>query len=130
MSTPQTGHIAIEALASAAVIADPYPYYETLRPDSPIFGYRDLPPGTVPGTDEAPSSWAVLSHGQVAEVAKRPDIYSSRDPLQDASGAPTLMLVNHDDPEHKALRDRVQRFFTTSAVAPHAEWLAAVCADL
>lgn len=126
--TPET--IAVKDLSDPRVIADPYPFYAALRPRSPIFGYSDLPPGTVPGADEAPSSWAVLSHDQVVEVSKQPDIYSSRDPLQEASGAPTLMLVNHDDPEHRALRNRVQKFFTTSAVTPQADWLADVCDDL
>jgi len=119
--------IRAEDLSRPEVIADPYPFYAALRPQSPLFGYKDLPPGTVPGNDEAPSSWAVLSHDQVVEVSKKPEIYSSRDPLQEASGAPTLMLVNHDDPEHRALRNRVQRFFTTSAVTPQAEWLELVC---
>jgi cytochrome P450 len=122
--------IRIEELSSPVVIADPYPYYAALRDRSPIFGYRDLPPGTIPGTDEPPPSWAVLSHAQVTEVAKRVDVFSSRDPLQEASGAPTLMLVHHDDPTHAALRARVQRFFTSSAVARHQAWLETTTATM
>ncbi len=124
MSTLTPESIAVEELSRPEVIADPYPFYAALRDQSPLFGYSDLPPGTIPGDDVAPSSWAVLSHAQVTEVSKRPDIYSSRDPLQEASGAPTLMLVNHDDPEHRALRNTVQRFFTSSALAPQLDWLA------
>jgi len=130
LQTLRPDSIRVEDLSLPEVIADPYPFYAALRQRSPLYGYSDLPPGTVPGDDEAPSSWAVLRHDQVVEVAKRPDIYSSRDPLQEASGAPTLMLVNHDDPEHRALRNRVQRFFTTTAVTPQSEWLASVCGEL
>ncbi len=125
--TPET--ITVEKLADPAVIADPYPFYAALRDASPLYGYSDYPPGTVPGEDDPPTAWAVLKHEQVVEVARQADVFSSRDPLQEASGAPTLMLVNHDDPEHKSLRDCVQPFFTTSAVAPHGEWLASVCDD-
>ena len=31
------------------VIANPYPYYERLRSQTPQFGLLDYPPGTVPG---------------------------------------------------------------------------------
>lgn len=123
MSSHVPDEFRVEDLSRPEVIANPYPYYAKLRSQSPLFGYRDLPPGTIPGTDEPPPSWAVLAHDQVTEVAKRADVFSSRDPLQEASGAPTLMLVHHDEPGHHELRNRVQRFFTASRVARHREWV-------
>jgi cytochrome P450 len=136
MSSVTPENVTAETLSDPAVIANPYPYYAALRGRSPLFGYRDLPPGTVPGEDTPPASWAVLAHEQVAHVARHPDIFSSRDPLQEASGAPTLMLVNHDDPHHRNLRNLVQGAFTASRVASHRDWicdrvrqLLAPCAD-
>ncbi len=126
--SPET--ITIEELSRPEVTADPYPFYRALREQSPIYGYKDYPPGTVPGEDEPPTAWAVFAHDQVTEVARRADLFSSCDPVQEASGAPTLMLVNHDDPEHRELRDKVQHFFTTSAVAPLSDWLDGVCDSL
>ena len=124
MSSVTPENVTAETLSAPAVIANPYPFYAALRDQSPLFGYSDLPPGTVPGEDAAPASWAVLTHDQVAQVARNPDVFSSRDPLQEASGAPTLMLVNHDDPHHRNLRNLVQGAFTASRVASHREWIA------
>lgn len=123
MSSVTPENVTAETLSAPEVIANPYPYYAALRSQSPLFGYSDLPPGTVPGEDAAPASWAVLAHDQIAHVARNPDIFSSRDPLQEASGAPTLMLVNHDDPHHRNLRNLVQGAFTASRVASHREWI-------
>ena len=114
----------IEELSSPEVIANPYPYYAALRDQSPLFGYRDLPPGTVPGADEPPPSWAVLRHDQVAAIANDPVTFSSRDELQEGSDAPTLMLVNHDDPRHRELRGIVQKAFTPGRVERHRDWTA------
>ena len=130
MSSVTPENVTAETLSAPEVIANPYPYYAALRDQSPLFGYSDLPPGTVPGQDSAPASWAVLAHDQIAYVARHPDIYSSRDPLQEASGAPTLMLVNHDDPHHRNLRNLVQGAFTASRVASHREWIAGRVRDL
>jgi cytochrome P450 len=124
MSSVTPENVTVETLSAQEVIADPYPYYAALRDQSPLFGYSDLPPGTVPGEDAAPASWAVLAHDQVAHVARNPALFSSRDPLQEASGAPTLMLVNHDDPRHRNLRNLVQGAFTASRVASHRAWIA------
>ncbi|MEM1139719.1 MAG: cytochrome P450 [Pseudomonadota bacterium] len=91
-------------LGRPEVIADPYPYYDRLRAASPVFGYKDWPPGTVPGQDKAFPSWVILKHAEVQQVARDAATFSSRDPMQEASDAPTLMLVNHDPPRHSELR--------------------------
>ena len=130
MSSITPENVTAETLSAPEVIANPYPYYRALRDRSPLFGYSDLPPGTVPGEDAAPASWAVLAKDQVTHVARSPGIFSSRDPLQEASGAPTLMLVNHDDPHHRNLRNLVQGAFTASRVASHREWISARVREL
>ena len=66
MSSVSPENVTAETLSSPEVIANPYPYYAALRDRSPLYGYSDLPPGTVPGEDAPPASWAVLDHEQVA----------------------------------------------------------------
>lgn len=103
-------------LYSPEVIANPYPYYDKLR-DLPIqFGLEDYPPGTVPGVDKPYPAWVVLKHAAVTEVCRNPQIYSSRDIMQEESDAPTLMLVNHDNPRHNELRKIAQIAFKPKRV--------------
>lgn len=113
-------------LADPEVVRNPYPFYDRLRARSPVFGYRDYPPGTVPGVDEPEASWVVLNFDHVAAVAWDDDSFSSRDSLQEASDAPSLMLVNHDKPEHTRLRKIAAKAFAPSAlrqVAPKVDEL-------
>lgn len=103
-------------LYSPDVMANPYPYYDHLR-DLPIqYGLEDYPPGTIPGLDKPFPAWVVLKHAQVQEVCRRADVFSSRDIMQEESEAPTLMLVNHDDPQHAALRKIAQMAFAPKRV--------------
>jgi cytochrome P450 len=103
-------------LATPAVIANPYPAYDALRADSPVSGYADWPPGTVPGLDPPIQAWALLSYEQVAAAAKDHQTFSSAN-FQQGTDAPTLMLVNHDDPEHAKLRRVVIQAFTPRRIA-------------
>ncbi|TDU26892.1 cytochrome P450 [Panacagrimonas perspica] len=110
-------------LATPEVIANPYPAYDALRADSPVSGYADWPPGTVPGFDPPIQAWALLSYEQVAAAAKDHQTFSSAN-FQQGTDAPTLMLVNHDDPEHAKLRRVVVQAFTPRRVAelrPHVQ---------
>ncbi|GAB5487230.1 MAG: monooxygenase YjiB [Parasphingorhabdus sp.] len=112
----------LSILNDAATIANPYPVYDQLRAQSPLFGYRDFPPGTIPGVDEPQPAWVVLNFDDVAKVAYDNEAFSSRDSLQEDSSAPTLMLVNHDKPEHTRLRKIAAKVFRPSAIkAFHAE---------
>jgi len=115
----------IRRLASPDVIANPYPYYAALRESPPQYGLLDWPPGTIPGQDEPFPAWAILKYDDVVAVARNHQVFSSRDPMQEASSAPTLMLVNHDRPEHTYLRAIAQKAFTPKRVvedvAPWAE---------
>lgn len=102
-------------LATPAIIANPYPAYDALRADSPVSGYADWPPGTVPGKDEPLQAWALLKYDQVLAAAKDHQTFSSAN-FQQGTGAPSLMLVNHDDPEHAGLRRLVSLAFTPRRV--------------
>lgn len=107
----------LSILSDTSTIADPYPVYDRLREGSPHFGYRDFPPGTVPGIDEPQPAWVVLSFDHVAQVAYDHQSFSSRDSLQEGSSAPTLMLVNHDRPDHTRLRKIAAKVFQPSSIA-------------
>ncbi len=113
----------VSELATPEVIADPYPVYAALRPSSPLPGYVDYPPGTVPGVDEPVTAWALLRYDQVRDAARDHKTFSSRDPLQEASDAPTLMLVNTDQPVHSAHRKIINSVFTRSRVEGMRAWL-------
>ncbi|MEM9725234.1 MAG: cytochrome P450 [Pseudomonadota bacterium] len=121
----------VKNLYSPEVIANPYPYYAALR-DRPIqFGLEDYPPGTIPGVDTPRPAWVILKHEHVFEVCKRADVFSSRDIMQEESEAPTLMLVNHDEPEHRPLRRIAQIAFTPKRVVRDvAPWLNATVSRL
>lgn len=113
----RVGEKDLSILNEASTIANPYPVYDQLRKGSPHFGYRDYPPGTVPGIDEPQPSWVVLNFDDVAKVAYDHESFSSRDSLQEGSSAPTLMLVNHDRPRHTRLRKIAAKVFQPSSIA-------------
>jgi cytochrome P450 len=77
----------------------------------------------VPGADQPVTAWVLLDYADVAAASRDHQAYSSRDPLQEGSSAPTLMLVNHDDPEHERLRRIVALSFTPRRVQELAGWL-------
>jgi len=106
----------VDQLSNPEVIRDPYPYYDLLRARSPVFGYRDFPPGTMPGVDDPKPAWVVLNFDHVAAVAWDHDSFSSRDSLQEESSAPSLMLVNHDRPEHTRLRKIATKVFQPASL--------------
>ncbi len=117
-------------LATPEVIADPYPAYAALRDASPLAGYVDYPPGTVPGVDEPVTAWALLRHEHVFAAARDHRTFSSRDPLQEASDAPTLMLVNTDQPLHTTHRKIVNKVFTRGRVEALRPWMRERVAEL
>ncbi|MEQ9144501.1 MAG: cytochrome P450 [Parvibaculaceae bacterium] len=121
---------AVARLTAPSTIADPYPLYDQLRPACPVKGYRDYPPGTVPGADEAVSAWVLLSYDHVSAAARDHRTFSSADPLQEGSSAPTLMLVNHDNPEHDRLRGIVNLAFSRKRLEGEADAVRAIVDDL
>ncbi len=116
-------------LTTPEVVANPYPAYEALRAQSPLPGYADWPPGTVPGRDAPLKAWALLKHAHVQAAARDPATFSSAN-FQQGTGAPTLMLVNHDDPEHAKLRRIVVKAFTPKRVRELRPAIEAVVRDL
>lgn len=93
-------------------MANPFPYYDALRPRGPIPGYVDWSPGTVPGIDPPVTAWAVFSYELVTEVLRHPELYSSRDPNQEASDAPNIILQGDDPPVHTIRRRLVAKALT------------------
>lgn len=122
---PNSSDFGAADLLQPQVIANPYPYYDILRPKKPQFGLLDYPPGTIPGQDTPFPAWVFLKHKDVAEIALNNTDFSSRDIMQEESEAPTLMLVNHDKPRHSVLRVLAMKAFTPKRVeldvAPWAE---------
>lgn len=115
--------VGVEMLPTPEGISDPYPIYAQLREQSPLPGYRDWPPGTVPGLDEPVTAWALLRYDDVLAAVRDPTTFSSRDPIQEASPAPSLMLVNHDKPEHTKLRGLVNQAFSPRRIERLGPWL-------
>jgi len=114
----------LATLPEPRTIANPYPHYDRLRDLTPVYGYRDYPPGTVPGQDEAVTAWVLMKYDEVAAAARDNETFSSRDPLQEQSSAPTLMLVNHDNPEHDRLRALVNVAFSRKEIESIKPWIA------
>lgn len=113
----------IERLTTAEGIANPYPIYDELRAQSPVPGYQDWPPGTVPGADEPVTAWALFDYASVYAAAKDSATFSSRDPIQEASSAPSLMLVNTDPPQHTAERKLVGQAFSPRRINRLEGWM-------
>jgi cytochrome P450 len=124
------GSFEIPDLASPEIVADPYPVYDQLRDRSPFFGYRDLPPGTVPGIDEPVPAWVLLKYDDVASAAMDHETFSSEDPTQAKSSAPTLMLVHHDEPRHNQLRKVVNVAFSRRRIDKMKPWMDGMLAEM
>ncbi len=132
MSADSTDGIAdlVAALPGAETISNPYPVYARLRGGTPLFGYRDYPPGTVPGQDEPVAAWVLMKYDEVAAAAHDHETFSSRDPLQEQSSAPSLMLVNHDNPEHDRLRQYVSPPFAFRQIEQLKPWISACIREM
>ncbi len=120
----------VAALPRGDTIAAPYALYDRLRPFGPVYGYRDYPPGTVPEADDPVTAWVLLDYADVSAAARDHRTFSSRDPLQEQSSAPTLMLVNHDNPEHDRLRGIVNLAFSRRRIEELEPWVAGIVADM
>ncbi|BBY61453.1 cytochrome P450 [Mycolicibacterium sarraceniae] len=114
---------ALHLLTTPEGIANPYPLFEQLRDCSPVAGYQDWPPRTVPGADEPVTAWALFRHDQVLAAARDGETFSSRDPIQEASSAPSLMLVNTDPPAHTGERKLVSQAFSPRRIRRLENWL-------
>lgn len=106
----------VKNMLSPEVIKNPYPVYKKLRSAPPVNGLLDYPPGTVPGVDQPFPAWVITRYEDVDYVLKNADLFSSEDPMQANSSAPSLMLVNHDRPRHTALRNLARTAFTPKRI--------------
>lgn len=106
----------IDTMLSPETIRYPYRAYQALRQHPPVYGLKDYPPGTVPGVDTPFPAWVITRYDDVDYVLKNADLFSSEDPMQANSSAPSLMLVNHDRPRHTALRNLAKSAFTPKRI--------------
>jgi cytochrome P450 len=89
---------------SPEVQRDPYPYYEALRRDAPVY--------LVPGK----GMWAVSRHADVSFALKRPDLFSSSIMADKEELPASETLLASDPPAHTGLRKRVERAFSPRRV--------------
>jgi cytochrome P450 len=115
-AAPHNAADILDNMLSPECIQNPYPVYKQLRELGLVFGLRDFPPGTVPGVDTPFPAWVVTRYNDVDFVLKNADLFSSEDPMQANSSAPSLMLVNHDRPRHTSLRNLAKAAFTPKRI--------------
>ncbi len=106
----------VDTMLRPETIQYPYSAYKKLRGHEPVFGLLDYPPGTVPGEDQPFPAWVVTRYTDVEYVLAHPELFSSEDPMQANSSAPSLMLVNHDAPRHTDLRNLAKTAFTPKRI--------------
>ena len=88
------------------VKADPYPYYQHLRREHPV--YRVEPLGV----------YAISRHEDVLFATNHPELFSSFGfSNTEIRGEPAKMMIFTDPPDHTRLRNVVNRSFTPKMVA-------------
>ena len=124
-----------------AAVHDPQTYV-TGAPLDALNRLRETGTGVVRVDDDIAGPvggyWLVLRHGDVKDVLRQPDVYSSylggtqvRDPATAADLAYVRqMMLNMDPPEHGRLRRPMQRSFTMRAVRRLEEQIDRHVADL
>ena len=94
---------------SPDVKRDPYPFYEELRRDAPVFQVA------------ARGMWAVSRHADVGFALKRPDLFSSSVNADRSDLPASETLLGADPPAQTGLRKRVERSFTPRRIRVLAE---------
>ena len=87
-------------LANTAIQANPYPAYEWLRANAPVYRLRDVP------------MWVVSRHQEVEAVLRDPATFAS----DLGMSVPIMSIVMKDAPDHTRLRGTINRAFTPRAV--------------
>lgn len=88
---------------SAEVIADPYPWYQGLRDETPVYH------------EPQHDIWVLSRYDDVLAAARAPDRLSSADGVLFAR-MPLPMMLTIDPPDHTRLRRLVTRDFTPRAI--------------
>jgi cytochrome P450 len=114
-------------LATAAAVADPYPFYRQLRALSPV-RYPAYPVGTS-GKPEPFWVCALLRFADVSAALRDPATFSSQI-YERVKVPPKFMLLQDDPPRHTHLRRIVSKAFTPRRVAELEPWIAALAAEL
>jgi cholest-4-en-3-one 26-monooxygenase len=109
----------------------PHEQFAWLRQHAPVFWHAA---GGAPGW---PGFWAVTSHAEVAEVIRRPDIFSSvprtaafREWSDPAVERMRSMMINMDPPQHSRLRAFVNRGFTPRMIGQLQDHITDICDGL
>lgn len=114
----------------AAFITDPYPTYRQLRDRTPM-KHLALPAGIVPGIDEPMYGWALMKYGDVYNVLRDHEAFSSaRNPVIEKGLFPKLVLITDDPPRHTRFRRLVNKAFTLKRVEALEPWIASVANEL
>lgn len=91
---------------AADVMHDPYPYYEWLRENAPLFH------------DEVNRFWVISRYADVHWALRNHEVFSSNEGVG-AERRPVPMMIALDPPDHTRLRRIVQHEFVPKAIA---EW--------
>lgn len=130
VTSPSSVDIDVNVFTRPEGMQNPFPFYDALRPLEPVAGYVDWSPGTVPGIDPPLTAWAVFSYELVAEVLRNWQVFSSRDPGQEESDAPNIILQGDDPPVHKIRRSLATKAFSARRIAEMKDWLASEMAGV
>jgi cytochrome P450/acyl carrier protein len=87
-------------LANTAIQANPYPAYQWLRANAPVYRLRDVP------------MWVVSRHQEVEAVLRDSATFAS----DLGMSVPIMSIVMKDAPDHTRLRGTINRAFTPRAV--------------
>jgi cholest-4-en-3-one 26-monooxygenase len=85
---------------------DPYPAYEWLRENAPLYK----------NNDDANELWVVSRHADVCSISKDAELWSAEPSVLLDSDAP-ISMVCMDNPRHQRLRKLINRGFTPRMVA-------------
>ncbi len=109
----------------------PHEQFAWLRGHAPVFWHADG------GAASWPGFWAVTRHEDVAQVTRRPEIFSSarrtamfKEWPDAAVERLRLMMINMDPPEHARQRAFVNRGFTPRIIGQLQEHITQTCSSL
>ncbi len=94
----------IDLLDGDFYAGDPYPTYEWLRDNAPV--YRD----------EVNGLWGISGHADIVHVSRHPELFCSGEGFRPKT-PPDSSMISQDDPRHTRQRRLVYKGFTPKQVA-------------